>query len=422
MIGSRFFILILFLSTTVGAPLSALAADLSVPFELESAAVLPKGVSNPRFKTVFAPAQEKLDGTGTTLGLGSSFNKTLTWSDIFKNLDNDSQRASARSIMSKAGISDDQSPGSTTGMVNAYQTAIVPVLAYGLTARLTIGVAVPVVHTDISVDTGFVTSGAGQSFANQAGLSASNWKGEDVSNRFNNAVNEELKKNNYDPLRSQSITALGDTKLFAKYLVAGDVDNDFSVKTMLSTPTGSQPNDRQIVDPATSSGNYGLSALLLYDRKRIVGDLGFNAYGEYTYEFADSLERRVPTSMGDQVSPDAENVNRKTGDQMGVGTSLVYEFPRLGVHLGAGYNLQYQKPTSFGGTQYVQERYRWLEGLYPEEVLHSATLSTGFSTVNWYRQKRFSYPLEANFSYSRALSGVNVVKAEVIEAELVVFF
>ena len=401
---------------------SALAADLSTPFELESAAVLPQGISNPRFKTVFAPATEKIDGTGTTLPLGASFNKTLTWNDILKNLDNDSQRASARSIMLKAGITDDQSPGSTTGMVNTYTTAMVPLLAYGVTSRLTIGVAVPVVHTDTSVDTGFMKSGAGDAFVARAGLDSSEWKAEDVRNRFDNAINEQLKKDGYAPLGSKSFTALGDTRLFAKYLVAGNYDNEFTVKSIVSVPTGTQPDANQIVDTPTGTGNYSLGALLLYDRHRVIGDLGFNAYGSYTVQFADNLQRRIPTSMGDQVSPDSEMVHRKSGDQMGVGTSLVYDFPRSGFHLGAGYNLQYQKPTQFSGAMYAQERYDWLSGLYPEEVLHSATLSTGLSTVSWYRQKTFALPLEAYLNYSKALAGINVVKEDVIEAELVVFF
>ena len=46
----------------------------------------------------------------------------------------------------------------------------------------------------------------------------------------------------------------------------------------------------------------------------------------------------------------------------------------------------------------------------------------GFSTVEWFKQKKFFYPFQANVAYSRALAGRNVTSNDVVAAELVLFF
>lgn len=56
------------------------------------------------------------------------------------------------------------------------------------------------------------------------------------------------------------------------------------------------------------------------------------------------------------------------------------------------------------------------------QLLHSATLGAGFSTVDLYKAKQFALPLQVNLAYSRPLMGRNVIKNELVAFEFVMFF
>ena len=52
----------------------------------------------------------------------------------------------------------------------------------------------------------------------------------------------------------------------------------------------------------------------------------------------------------------------------------------------------------------------------------STTLMAGFSTVEWFKNKQFVYPFQANLVYTHPLKGRNASTADVFAGELVLFF
>jgi hypothetical protein len=93
------------------------------------------------------------------------------------------------------------------------------------------------------------------------------------------------------------------------------------------------------------------------------------------------------------------------------------------MNLGAGYGLQYITPTRYkDGVLASSETYRYLEAEAPLQLLHSATVAAGFSTVEWYKQKEFALPFQANLTWSLPIAGRNVTDNSTLTGELVLFF
>lgn len=421
-------------------PLVADAGDLKAPFELESAAVLPKGVGNPRLKNLWMGIDARYSDAGVAEPLGQKLNKRLGWGDVLDGADNDAQRAEIRGVLQAYGIDEDGGgPGATSGVVNTFATVRVPVLAYGINERLTVAVAVPIVNVDVSVDKGFLRSGIGAQFvagaakcdpAQTAAGTADPAacpdpaKGAEAAEKLNNGIDRKLRQLGYRPMESERIAGVGDIKAVLKYSLAKSERDELAMKTEFTLPTGRGPDADRALDVPTGDGQWDVGAGLVYDRRltAVSRDLRWNIHGTYVAQLADRLERRLPTSATDSLSADKELMNRDLGDQISTGTALAYTLPAVGVTLGGGYGYQRQFATAFSGTTYARERYDWLEAEVPAQELHSVYASAGFSTVDWYQGGKFFYPLQANLTYSRPFAGRNATTNEVVSGELVLFF
>ena len=170
-------------------------------------------------------------------------------------------------------------------------------------------------------------------------------------------------------------------------------------------------------------GQWDIGAGVIVERL-LTRDLRWGSSAMYTAQLPATLERRLPKSATDSLSDDKENLLRDLGDTVTLGTGLQYMFAAVGVTVGAGYNFQYLAKTTYknGTLDPTGARYRLLEAEYPYQALHSGTVTAGFSTVEWFREKKFVYPFQANLAYSRPFLGRNVTTNDVFSAELVLFF
>jgi hypothetical protein len=412
--------MLLFTAFLMGA--AAHAADLKAPFELETTKVLPKKVRNPRIKNLFMDVTSRYNGIGQLEPLGQKLNKVVTFNDLVESKSTQEDKDKVKGLYEGAGFAADQSPGSTSGVVNSYANVKVPVFAIGVTEKLTMAVAVPVMDIQVSADTGFIKDANGDQFV-AAAEAASIEKGIEARNGLNNAINEKLKRLGYEQIPAfQQVKGVGDVKLVGKYLLRNEERIQLAVKGEVTFPTGRAPNADKVIDPALGDGQWDVGAAAIYDYK-LLPDLRWNTYGGYVAQLPASLDRRLPKSATDSLSSDKEYLLRDLGDIVTTGTSLSYEFPAVGMMVGAGYTFQYLTKTTYrDGANPDKNRYRLLENEYPYQALHSATLMTGFSTVEWFKAKKFVYPFQANVAYSRPITGRNVTSNEVVAAELVLFF
>lgn len=399
---------------------SVLAADLKGAFDFETTAVLPAGVRNPRFKNLVMFMDQKWGGNGGVEALGAKLNKNVSWRDVIDGQDDAQLKALTEGKVKSLGMSLDGSAGSTTGVVNTYVNVKVPVLAVGVTSKLTMAVAVPVVTVQVNADTGLKRTADGQALINDITKDNPD-KGQEAATKLNDAVNTKLKRLGYDPINSYTKTNIGDVKVVGKYQLVSDSDQGLAVKGEVTLPTGTRPNADKALDTPTGDGQTDVGATIIYDRfLNAHKSLRANFYGGYTAQLPDHLDRRLPTSDMDSLSSDKEYMARDLGDVIAAGASLNYEFP-FGLTMAGGYSFQRMAPTHFGDGRFAAYRYRLLEA-NTGQVLHSATLGVGFSTVEMYKNHQFKAPFQVNVAYVRPLAGMNVVKNDFMAFELVLFF
>src|SRR4051812_30953526 len=92
------------LSAVTACSMSAWSADLFVPFSLDSAGVLPKGVRSFRVTTFSSEIGEKFNNSGSPEALGAGFNKEVSYNDLVKGLPAGATRESFAASLEAHGI------------------------------------------------------------------------------------------------------------------------------------------------------------------------------------------------------------------------------------------------------------------------------------------------------------------------------
>jgi hypothetical protein len=407
------------LTLSLGGP--SFAANLSAPFSLESTQTLPSGVRNPRFLNVFTNIDTKYDNEGGLAPLGDRLNKRISWQDVLDAQSDESQKNLVKSVLADTNQTIDGSPGNASGVVKTYANVKVPVLAMGLSDKLTLGLVVPVVHIDVAVDSGFLRSENGQKFVDYI-CDSSPDKCNEAAVKLNSATQQKLARLGYEPLQSHQISGLGDIQLMSKYRWLEGSENGLATKLALILPTGTRTNPDRALDLTTGDNRFKAAAAVVYDRALPWGFRGTTHVG-YTALLPSSLVKRLPTSADDSLSKDKEVVTRELGHQAIAAASLERPIPEVGLVVGAGLSSQYLSKTKYTGTSPDRiERYGLLGDLEPEQILHAATATLGFSTVNWYREKSFPLPFQLNASYSHPIGGRNAPRNDIFAGEMVLFF
>lgn len=403
---------------------SVSAHALTVPFDIEHASVLPSGVSSPRVKWILGSGTGKFGDVGQRQDIASPLRRAVTVKNLLDAQGDPSQRASLKSLLlTSPQISDSDIVGHTTAGVSSYTSAIVPVLMVGITPKLTAGIAVPVVKTDIRATTGFVKTATGEAVTKRVIDSTSPVRGNEAINQLNDAINYRLKQLGYEPVQDRTLTAIGDARLIGRYQITDDGTDTLLAKTTIYFPTGKTASPDRVIDAYTGAGRYSMLAMLIYDRWSPLGidsHLKFNVSAGAMLDVADSTDVRVPT-MDSPFSADRERVSRGWGRTGLAGSSLSYQFTGIGTTLGVGYNFQAAAASSYSGTLYAPERYLQLERQNPYQILHSATIQLGLSTVSWYRQGIFPVPMDFSASYNRGFAGRNVNDLHVWSTEAIFY-
>ncbi len=399
---------------------ASLAAVLKPPFAMPSAAVLPKGVRNLSFKGIIASGTEAYNNDGTTQVLADPFFQNLDFENFLKGELDPVDRAGIQAKMDALGFNADDSFGSTSGNVNVVANVSVPVLAYGVTDKFTVAVAVPFAKTKTNVSTGVTHANKEkfEQFRNEIASSAP-LKDSEFYEKISDPINYKIKDYNYEPLENQDVNKLGDIKLVAKYKTFEDIQNVVTMGLEVTLPTGEEINPNKVVDIAGGDGQTDVGLGVNYDfLMHRYWTLAAGA--SYTAQLPDHVARRVPERSDSTLSPDLDNnVNRDLGDVWGTTLGLKYAY--RGFSIGSAYAFQYKDTDSYSGTEYETSRYDWLS-INTTENMHTALLEVGYDTITLYKEGGFPVPLSVKISHSRVLAGKNVVVDPLTTLDFSMFF
>ena len=400
---------------------SAFAGDLKAPFAFPSAKVLPVGVRNLSTKTLLATASDKFDGNGNVIALGNPLNSTITFQKVMDSKQEAWEKSAIANVMNYLGKNPEDSFGMATGDVNVSATARVPVFAMGVTPKLTIGLAIPVVKSDMKVALGVVQENESLHQEMIAALSASGASSKviEFNNKLTAPIAEKLKEYGYAPLQNAQKDELGDIKLVAKYNFINNEKISATGQFDVTAPTGKDQDVNKIVDVASGDDQTDLGINVFVDYF-VTPEFTLSGTVGYTNQLADNNPERIPEVSYSKATPDIDyNTKRDLGDMANFQLSGMWSYK--GFNLGAGYSYQTKEKDRYSGQSFSSERYDWLEQ-DTKQKMEALQLTAGLDTIYLFKQKAFPAPLKLMVSYTNVLSGENVVKDPLYAVDLNLFF
>jgi len=400
---------------------SAIAGDLKAPFAFPTARVLPKGVRNLSTKGLLATATEKFDGSGKVVSLGNPLNSPITFQRVMDSKRDAWEKSAIQNVMNYLGKSPEDTFGEATGNVNVVATARIPVFAIGLTKKLTVALATPIIKSDMKVALGVVQKNEKlhRDMINALNASGATSKVTELTSKLSAPVAEKLSEYGYEQLQNAQKDELGDIKIVAKY---NFVNNEKFLATGqfdVTAPTGKDQDVNRIVDVASGDDQTDVGVGVFVDYMlspeiTLSGSLG------YTSQLADSNPERIPEVSYSKATPDIDyNTSRDLGDMTNLQLAGTWNYK--GFNLGAGYSYQTKGKDSYSGNDFSSERYGWLEQ-DTKQKMESVQLTAGLDTIYLFKKKAFPAPLRVMVSYTNVLSGENVVKDPLYSLDFNLFF
>lgn len=398
----------------------AFAGGLFAPFSMDSASVMPKGVRSFRLGGFTTEVSDKYNANGEIRPLADKFNRSVSWRRLINSQPQGFERGKFMGGLESMGVDLDSEAGDTRGLIDTRVTSTIPVFAYGLTEKLTLGVGLPIMYSNVNVSTGWSANGDFQNTVDM--LSQRGFHNQALSYEADlyNVVATEIRKKGYKDLVDEQHSDIGDVTLAAKYQAYKDSMVAVAVAPKLVVPTGRTPDVDKVVDIAPGDGQWDVGVSTVVDVTPI-SKLTLTTAAGYTYQAPATKAKRIPVSADETLSADVDSdVHEKLGDVMNASLGARYKIHELWT-AGMAYAYQYKIADSYSGNKYDSARYDVL-AQDTEQRMQTAQVGLSYSTVPLFVAKKFMIPLEASVNYSSVLSGRNVNKIDLTSVELVAFF
>lgn len=414
-------VVLLSLAVAISASVTAVPSVLA-----DSAVVLPKNYFYVNAETRLGlPTDEKFDSNGNTVALGSDFSRDLN-SQVFTGLQplNPFVGGTANLGTSQVDI---------TRSVNQFR----PLLAYGATDRLTLGVIIPYVwaSNDVNANIDSSTANVGiTSIASPFGPAGSiapialvpGTRAATVQD-INSLLGSQF---GIKPVQSWSGSGLGDIEFGGRYQYYRSDYWRLAFTGIAIAPTGKQDDPDNLVDIPLGDGNWAARFQFQQDftmqQDGISKNLGYPTPGsfyvntkfEYLYNASDSRTARVCSPL-QPVCNQRGTVHRSAGDIVEAELQGYLGVLTDGLILTSGYTYTHQYTSSYSGNDGFD--YSVL-AINSDHTIHEAFIGLTFTSVPGYVQKRFPLPIFANASYRNRFAGENVAKSDWVYLTLSVYF
>jgi hypothetical protein len=399
---------------------TGLCGGLFAPISMDSATVMPKGVRSIRLGGFTSEITDKYDGYGNVVPLANSFSKSVTWNQLIATRSSAEERGMLRGGLKAEAIDLNASVGDASGLVNTRITSTIPVFAYGLTEKITLGIGIPIVYARTHVDTGWNANGYFQDKIDELRNAGLEGKIQSFKGSLYDVVATKIAGYGYKPMQDQETTDIGDTTLGLKVQIYKADYVVVAIAPKVVVPTGRTPDIDKVVDVAPGDGHVSAGVGVAADFI-VAPNLTLTPSVGYTYQFESTESVRVPRNGDESISPDVDyKVRKKIGDIMGTSAEAKYHFTEM-FNVGFGYTLQYKQADSYMGGAYSPERYGYLERDTWQSMQAVQTV-LGITTVPMFRRGVFALPLDAALSFAHVLDGRNVGKIDLAVLELAAYF
>lgn len=404
----------------LGSSAAYAGGGLFAPLSIDSAAVMPKGIRNLRIGGFTTEVGQKFDGTGTIVPTANSFNRPVTWAELIASRPDANERGLLKGGLQAEGVDLGDSVGDAKGLVNARVTSTIPVLAYGITDKVTFGAGLPIVYSNTHVDTGWV---ANETFQKKLiALQGAGYEGKILGFKesLSNVIATKIKGYGYQDLQDEQHTDIGDLNLGFKEQVFKNDNMAVALAQKVVVPTGRTADLNKVVDLAPGDGHYNVGASAMADFY-VLPKFTLTPSAGYLYQIENSQAVRVPRVGSESISPDIDPAVRvKRGDIMSTALALKYQATEL-FTASTAYSLQYKNPDSYEGGKFAPYRYHFLEKDTWQNMQTVQLAFTG-STIPLFKKKQFPVPMDATVALAHVFEGRNVGLLDVAVFELAAYF
>ncbi len=403
--------------------LAALCLHSSPAWSMDSTEILPGGVNSPAFRYGIVSgidSKYSADGSVATLNDINTVNFTSDQLKIISpevtTLVNILNQFSQQNLGSQINL------GTLRVETEPKVTYLAPIYARGITDRLTLAVAMPVVFYENTLRLNQSNSNIGAICSQFAGLNQDLPEIREacaqLSIKVVDATRNELAKKGYKPIQDRKETVPGDLQFVSLYKLHDDGSTSTLIKNTVTLPTG-QKNDP---DDLADLGVFGQTALepgivfnyLPWNKLRLA------AKASYKFVAPDKAEMRVPGSDGDILpGPETkETLSRNLGDSVTVGGAANLAIGQY-FTLAGGYEYTAKGEDSFSGNR--NAKYELLAKDSSSEA-HKLRAGISFETISLYQRKKNFPPLKLDYEIINTIAGKNTDRQLVNELSLTMFF
>lgn len=354
----------------------------------DSAVVLPKGYGFLNLEDRYLiPTTERYNQNGDAVPIGSDFSRDLSFLGF--------------------------PAGTTTSQVDIkrHMNTFRPLLAYGVTDRLTAGVIIPYIwaKNEVKANVTSVIPGIDTEF---------------VQNALGTAFG--LKR-----IETRETEGFGDIEFGARYQYYRSESFRAAFTGITIAPTGKRDDIDDLVDIPTGDGNWAIRFQFQQDfmkqkeglSKRLgfpeVGDYFINTTFEYLYNLPDTRTVRACSPLFPVCTQKAK-VTRKAGDIVQAELQGNLGVLTDGLILIGGYNYQQQFKAHFTGDQ-PGLPYGDLS-IGSNVTAHEFFVGMTFSTVPLVVKGKFPMPVVGNIQYRERFAGENAYKTQTLWFTISTYF
>lgn len=315
----------------------------------------------------------------------------------------------------------DDSLGRFSAMAKASVRATAPILAWGITDKVTVAAGAPFMSARSAIAVGFSRTETASGFLALLSDPANNQHEAalELQEKLGNAtaeLNRELAAYGVRPLGNWEGSGWGDTTVAAKWRAweYGPIAVAATFGTVL--PTG-QPDDARIMNDVPLGDGQADVFFQATAEQQVAAGFSVSQTIKYTWQMPGSREVFRGLEPGD-LEQGTTQASFKLGDKVDAGLGAAWSHPS-GVTASLGW--QVNRKGSDRWRDQDGNRLRALES-NSDQLVHLGEMSAGFSTVDGYFRGDYAAPAEVSIAVARQVLSRNAMESDLYEMSASLFF
>lgn len=400
-----------------------LAAALLTPMPgqaMDSTEVLPASINSPAFRYgIVAGVDSKYTANGSVQSLNDT--NTINFnSDLLQKISPEvTDLVNILNQYSKQQLGAQVNLGTLRAETKPNVKYMAPIFARGLTDRITLAIAMPIVFYENKLRLVQSASNVPSICSQIQGVPEIKEACDKLGNtKIVDAVKGELANKGYKPLEDRSETVFGDVQLVGIWKFFEEEEKSSALRTTLTLPTGPGNDPDDLAD----LGTFGETAI---EEQVLFNYLPFHwlrlaAKTGYKFYVPDSVEMRVPSGPNEILpGPETkEKVSRRKGGALTLGTAATIGIGKS-VSVAGGYEFVSKASDSYSGNK---------SGDYDalakdsKSTAHKLRAAISYDTIALYQRTKSFPPLKVDYEVTNTVAGTNTDRQLVNEVSLTMFF